>query len=115
MLHLFVNLFSNKHIYIKKKKGYIFYSVNFPFITDDLLTFHVLGLKKINERRVVAVIRNILTCDIYYVDVYELNSLYKKFDKYNLLLKNQLSIYNKKINDGTIPVFEYKKSETLFV
>lgn len=115
MLHLFGKLFSNKPIYIKKKKDTIFYSVNFPFVTSDWLTFHILGLKKINDRRVVAVIRNILTCDIYEVDIDELNHFYKKFDKYNLLFKSQLSIYNKKIHDGTIPVIEYKKFETLFV
>ena len=115
MLHLFGKLFSNKPIYIKKKKDTIFYSVNFPFVTSDWLTFHILGLKKINDRRVVAVIRNILTCDIYEVDIDELNHFYKKFDRYNLVFKSQLSIYTKKIHDGTIPVIEYRKFETLFV
>lgn len=72
-------------------------------------------MKKINDRRIVVVIRNVLSCDIYEVDIDELNHFYKKFDKYHLLFKSQLTIYNKKIHDGIIPVIEYKKFETLFV
>lgn len=115
MLHLFKKFLSNKPIYIKKKKNTIIYSVNHKFITNDWLSFHILGLKKINDYKVVAVIRNMLSCDIYEVDVYELNMFYQKFDKFNLLFKVQLDIYSKKLHDREIPVIEYKTYETVFV
>lgn len=93
---------SGKPILVEKSRKRISYSVNHPFITRELCSYHILGLQKANDKDVDVIIRNMLTGDFYRIDVEDCNFYYKKMDKSNLLFQNQLITYGEKMDKGEI-------------
>lgn len=102
---------SNKPIFVEKGKKRISYSVNFPFITRELCSYHILGLQKANDKDIDVIIRNMLTGNFYRIDIEDCNLYYKKMDKNNLLFQNQLIKYGEKMDKGEI--FPFVLDQTL--
>ena len=115
MLRFLKKVFCTKPIFVEKGKKKITYFVNYPFVTNDLISYHILGLQKDNDKDVEVLIRNMLTGNFYRIDIEDCNLYYKKLDKNNLLFQNQLIKYGEKLDKGEIFPFVLDQTVTVYL